>query len=130
MPMKQLITEALNSVLNGTNIDYGAVSALSQAEGADLWDLFAAAGRVREHFRGDTVDICSIINAKSGACSEDCSYCAQSIHHDTGVMVYPLISVEQIAEAATSAKKNGAKRFCIVTSGRGIDSRSDLQNIC
>jgi biotin synthase len=126
-PMKQLITDVLYSVLNNTNIDYGVVSDLSKADGADLWDLFAAAGRVRGHFRGDTVDICSIVNAKSGACSEDCSYCAQSIYHNTGVKVYPLISFEQIAEAATSAKKNGAKRFCIVTSGRGIDSHNDLK---
>ena len=129
MPMKQLITDVLDSVLSGRNIDYGAVSDLSQAKGADLWDLFAAAGRVRGHFRGDTVDICSIVNAKSGACSEDCSYCAQSVHHTTAAPVYPLISVEHMAEAATNAKKNGAKRFCIVTSGRGIDSHIDLQNI-
>jgi biotin synthase len=127
--MKQLIKDVLDSVLSGTKIDYGMVSDLSKAEGADLWDLFAAAGRVRGHFRGDTVDICSIVNAKSGACSEDCSYCAQSVHHATTAPVYPLISVEQMAEAATSAKKNGAKRFCIVTSGRGIDSHNDLQNI-
>jgi biotin synthase len=129
MPMKQLIADVLDSVLNGTDIDYGIVSDILQAEGADLWDLFTAAGRVRGHFRGDILDICSIVNAKSGACSEDCSYCAQSVHHNTGVKVYPLISLEQIAEAATSAKKNGAKRFCIVTSGRGIDSHNDLQNI-
>jgi biotin synthase len=129
MPMKQLITDVLDSVLGGANIDYGKASELSQAKGADLWDLFAAAGRVRGHFRGDTVDICSIVNAKSGACSEDCSYCAQSVHHATAAPVYPLISVEHMAEAATNAKKNGAKRFCIVTSGRGIDSHDDLQNI-
>jgi biotin synthase len=129
IPMKRLVSRALDSVLNGANVDYGIVSELSQAKGADLWDLFAAAGRVRGHFRGETVDICSIVNAKSGACSEDCSYCAQSVHHSTGAPVYPLISVESIAEAVASSKKNGAKRFCIVTSGRGIDSHSDLENI-
>lgn len=129
IPMKQMISDVLDSVLSGTNIDHGIVSELSQAEGADLWDLFAAAGRVRGHFRGETVDICSIVNAKSGACSEDCSYCAQSVHHDTETRVYPLISVDRIAEAAASSKKNGANRFCIVTSGRGIDSHNDLENI-
>jgi biotin synthase len=129
MPMKHFISDVLDSVLNGANVDYDVVSELSQAKGADLWDLFAAAGRVRGHFRGETVNICSIVNAKSGACSEDCSYCAQSVHHSTGAPVYPLISVERIAEAAASSKKNGAKRFCIVTSGRGIDSHSDLENI-
>jgi len=127
--MKQLLSVVLESVLSGTNIDFGMVSELSKAEGADLWDLFAVAGRVRGHFRGEAVDICSIVNAKSGACSEDCSYCAQSVHHNTGANVYPLISVDQMASAAESAKNNGAKRFCIVTSGRGIDSRTDLENI-
>jgi biotin synthase len=129
IPMKHLISHALDSVLSGTAIDHGIVSELSHAKGADLWDLFAAAGRVRGHFRGETVDICSIVNAKSGACSEDCSYCAQSVHHHTGAKVYPLISVEQMAGTAASARENGAKRFCIVTSGRGIESRDDLVNI-
>src|SRR6266498_3537237 len=104
MPMKQLISTVLDGVLSGTNVDYGLVSELSRAKNADLWDLFAVAGRVRGHFRGETVDICSIVNAKSGACSEDCSYCAQSVHHATGVPVYPLISVDRIAEAAESSK--------------------------
>ena len=110
-------------------IDFETASELARAEGADLWDLLAAAGRVREHFRGSMVDVCSIVNAKSGACSEDCSYCAQSVHHATNVPVYPLISVDQMAEAAISAKKNCAKRFCIVTSGRGISDQVDLDTI-
>jgi biotin synthase len=127
--IRQKISEVLDALLNGGNIDYAAASGLSKAGGADLWDLFAAAGRVREHFRGRTVDLCSIVNAKSGACSENCSYCAQSVHHDTGAPVYPLISDDRMAEAAASAKNNGAKRFCIVTSGRGIDTGDDLENI-
>jgi biotin synthase len=102
---------------------------LSFARGADLWDLFAAACRIREKFRGVVVDVCSIVNAKSGACSEDCAYCAQSVHHETGAPVYPLISLEEMSEAAESAKNNGAKRFCIVTSGRGIDTDEDLETI-
>lgn len=128
-PVKQLIADVLQSVLSGAHLQPDAVSGLLTVKGADLWDLFAAAGRVRSHFRGESVDICSIVNAKSGACSEDCSYCAQSVHHSTGVSVYPLISVDSMAKAATSAKANGAKRFCIVTSGRGIDSPADLENI-
>jgi biotin synthase len=127
--MKQRIPEILSGILNGSDLDLESAREVSCVEGADLWDLFAAAGRVREHFRGNSVDICSIVNAKSGACSEDCSYCAQSVHHTTGAAVYPLISVDRMSEAAASAKNNGAKRFCIVTSGRGIDSREDLDNI-
>ncbi len=126
---RRTISEILDCVLSGNALDYTSAFELSKAEGAAVWDLLAAAGRVREHYRGDTVDICSIVNAKSGACTEDCSYCAQSVHHATGTPVYPLISVDRMTAAAESAKKNGARRFCIVTSGRGLDSQDDLENI-
>ena len=127
--MRQWISAVLDDILAGAYIDETAATELSLAEGADQWDLFAAAGRVREHFRGKTIDVCSIVNAKSGACSEDCAYCAQSVHHSTDAPVYPLISLDRMTEAARSAKKNKAKRFCIVTSGRGINSDEDLENI-
>src|SRR5512143_3939982 len=127
--IRQKISGHLDKVLNGTSIDFNDACELVQAEGSDLWDLFSAAGRIRERFRGNVLDLCSIVNAKSGACSEDCSYCAQSVHHFTDAPVYPLISVDRMTEAATSAKRNGAKRFCIVTSGRGIDSQDDLDTI-
>jgi biotin synthase len=127
--MRQRISAVLDDILGGAHIDETEATELSQAEGADLWDLFAAAGRVRDHFRGKTIDVCSIVNAKSGACSEDCAYCAQSVHHSTDAPVYPLISVDRMTEAAKSAKKNKAKRFCIVTSGRGINSEEDLETI-
>ncbi len=129
MTMRNMITEALEKVLGGGSVDYGETESLSRARGADLPELFAAANRVRERFRGNRIDVCSIVNAKSGACSEDCSFCAQSAHHATGASVYPLIPIERMKEAAAGAKGHGAKRFCIVTSGRGIDSESDLRNI-
>lgn len=127
--LKDSISQALDTVLGGGKLDRDEAAVLSRASGADLVDLFAAANRVRERFRGNALDICSIVNAKSGACSEDCAFCAQSAHHHTGAPVYPLLAVDQMARAAENAKKNGAKRFCIVTSGRGIDSAEDLENI-
>ncbi len=129
MKTRQQLSSLLGGVLKGRQVDYADARELSRISGADLWDLFAVVGKIREHFRGKSIDLCSIVNAKSGACSEDCAYCAQSVHHSTNVSVYPLISVDRIAEAAKSAKKNHAKRFCIVTSGRGIDTQSDLENI-
>ena len=123
------VSQALQSVLSGGRLDIPLAITLSRVRGQDLWDLFTAAGRIRDHFRGSSIDICSIVNAKSGACSEDCAYCAQSAHHSTATPVYPLISTEEIVKAARSAKNNGARRFCIVTSGRGIDSREDLEKI-
>lgn len=123
------LSKIRDRVLNGEGITRSEASGLSDFAGADLWSLFAAASRVRERFRGDLVDICSIVNAKSGACTEDCSYCAQSLHHATGAPVYPLLSVEGMEAAARNARENGAKRFCIVTSGRGIEGREDLETI-
>lgn len=101
-----------------------ALSNLSREKALEIvltlpeYELFSIASRLREAFRGRKVDLCSIVNAKSGGCSEDCAYCAQSARYPTEAEVFPLLSTEQILEAAISAKENGAKRFCVVTSGR------------
>ncbi len=101
---------------------------LSQVTGAQIYELFASANRVRDKKRGNRVDLCSIINAKSGACPEDCSFCAQSAHNKSKVNVYPLLKREEIIKAARSAKEHGVKRFCIVTSGKK-PSKKELKEI-
>jgi biotin synthase len=126
---KNRINSAADNVLAGGRLGLADALELADLSDADRNELFSAANRVREHFRGRSVDICSIVNAKSGACSEDCRYCAQSSHYSTESPVYPLIDVDRMDEAAREAKKNGARRFCIVTSGRGIDDGADLRNI-
>ena len=93
------------------------------------WEAITDAGmKARQHF-GDRADPCSIINAKSGNCSEDCAFCAQSVHHNTDAEAYPLRDRETIVEAARKAYGYGVRRFCIVTSGRGIYSDSELETI-
>jgi biotin synthase len=74
--------------------------------------------------RGKSLSLCSIINAKSGQCSEDCRFCTQSAHFKTDTPVYPLKTAEEIVAAARQAKKDGATHFSIVTSGRAITGRS------
>lgn len=74
--------------------------------------------------RGKSLSLCSIINAKSGQCSEDCRFCTQSAHFKTDTPVYPLKTAEEIVTAAKQAKKDGASHFSIVTSGREIRGRS------
>ena len=74
------------------------------------------------------VEACSIISAKTGACSENCKYCAQSKHHHAEIECHPLLDVETVKKAALSAKENGATRFCIVTSGR-VPTGSDFEKI-
>ncbi|NTV15286.1 MAG: biotin synthase BioB [Desulfobulbaceae bacterium] len=78
--------------------------------------------------RGSRVSLCSIINAKSGKCSEDCRFCVQSAHYPTGAPVYPLKETAEVVAAAREAKSIGASRFSLVTSGRG-PSRVELARI-
>jgi biotin synthase len=129
MNARDRIASAAEQVLSGEQLGPQQAAELADLSGADLVDFLAAANRIREHFRGGSVDICSIVNARSGACSEDCRYCAQSSHYGTNGPVYPLLDVGRMEEAAAAAKRNGAVRFCIVTSGRGIDDDGDLRAI-
>ena len=76
----------------------------------------------------NTVEACSIISAKTGECSENCKYCAQSKHNHAKIECHPLLDVETVKKAALSAKENGATRFCIVTSGR-VPTGKDFEKI-
>lgn len=87
-----------------------------------LPELLIKADRIRRTHCGATLDICSIINAKSGRCLEDCKYCAQSGHHAASVPVYPLLSNQELFDAAFKAKADGAVRFGIVTSGNRLSA--------
>lgn len=83
-------------------------------------ELCELAGALRKHFTGTDFDTCSIINARSGKCSEDCKWCSQSKFYKTKSDVYPLISVEQALEAAQHNAAKGVRRFSLVTSGRKV----------
>ena len=95
----------------------------------DVLGLASEATRIREKFTGKEVDLCALVNAKSGQCAEDCKFCSQSGHYSTDVSNYALMDAEQIVERARQAKEFGAKRFCIVTATRGLSDR-DLPVIC
>ena len=90
--------------------------------------LFEAANQIREKFCGENFDLCTIINAKSGKCSENCKYCAQSIHFKTAVDVYGLISKETALREAERNENEGAHRFSLVTSGRGFNGNEKELN--
>jgi biotin synthase len=93
------------------------------------WRVFAAASEIRERFKGKEIILCSITNAKSGRCSEDCSFCAQSSHHNASAPVYPLKPAGQIVAEAAQAGKDGAEFFSIVTSGKSIRSKKEWSEI-
>jgi len=83
-------------------------------------ELFAAADKLRLHFCGNRFHLCSIINAKSGECSENCIFCAQSAHHSTEIEKYDLIAPERAREMAHHNDDHGVRRLSLVTSGRTV----------
>ncbi len=93
-----------------------------------LSELAARADRVRRERTGNTLDICTICNAKSGLCAEDCKFCAQSVRHDTKTPVYPMLDRETILDSARQAKVSGSIRFGIVTSGHSL-SRKEVVSV-
>lgn len=123
-----MINNLKNKVINRGLITKSEAFYLSVIKGSDLFDLFAAANKIRETFIGDIVDLCSIVNAKSGACPEDCSYCAQSARSKAEINIYPLVNKNTVMEKAKEARDAGVKRFCIVTSGRKI-GKNELREI-
>lgn len=90
----------------------------------NLNELLKLADEVRKSFVGDNIDLCSIINGKSGKCSENCKYCAQSAHFNTGISEYDLMDYKTILDNALENQNEGVDRFSIVTSGRGLNGKN------
>ena len=86
----------------------------------DLKELCQGADKIREAFVGEKVDLCSIINGRSGRCPEDCKYCAQSAHNHTACDIYDFLPEEKILEACKMNESEGVNRFAIVTAGRAL----------
>src|SRR3954454_5467870 len=86
-----------------------------------LFDLISQSRAVHlQHWRGEQVQRCSLLSIKTGGCSEDCSYCAQSAHYSTGLERENLMPVEGIVAAAKDAREQGATRFCMGAAWRGV----------
>ncbi|WP_352400745.1 biotin synthase BioB [Anaerotignum sp.] len=94
-----------------------------------LEELCQNANEIRKHYCQNTFDICTIINAKSGRCSENCKYCAQSIHHDADCQDYPLLSADEIISHAKYNADRGVQRYSLVTSGKTLVEQ-ELEQIC
>lgn len=120
------ICELKQKVLNGGEIT--REEAISLAD-APIDELCAAANEIRERFCGDIFDMCTIINGKSGRCSENCKYCAQSAHYNTLCEEYPLLSTEKLVEGALYNYERGVLRYSIVCSGKRL-SVSEVDSLC
>ena len=94
-----------------------------------LEEICAKADEIRKHFCADRFDVCTIINGKSGRCSEDCKFCAQSAHHKTNAESYPLLSPDELTEKAKRDFSKGVVHYGIVTSGRNL-SDDEVDRVC
>jgi biotin synthase len=90
---------------------------------AEIGELVERAWSVRTERFGDSTDMCSLVNAKSGGCAEDCGFCAQSRYAEADTPMHAMMEPEQILEHAKAAEAAGAHRFCMVTQGQGLSKR-------
>ncbi len=122
-----IVRELKDKVLSGQLLSREEAVVLAKAPFEELVD---AADEIRAHFCGNRFDLCTIVNGKSGQCSEDCKYCAQSAHYDTGrVESYPLLSTEELVEHAKINAGQGVLRYSIVTSGKRL-SDQEVKQAC
>lgn len=121
--------EYAEKVIAGGEITQEEAIELIHTSDEDTMLLLAMADKIRRAFNDDKVDLCAIVNARSGKCPENCKFCAQSAHYDTGVKVYPFLETEEILDAARKAKAAGAVRFSVVTSGRNTSNPKEFDQI-
>lgn len=117
----------MEKVLAGGRITFAEAERLLATD--DVMALAECANTITRKFNGDVVDVEALINAKSGRCPEDCSFCAQSTFYETGINKYPLLPTEQVVENARMAKESGATSFCLVCAYRS-PPENDFQQIC
>lgn len=124
--MMDMVEKLKQKVLSGERIGKEEAMVLYEAP---LEQLCQSADEIRKHFCENIFDICTIINGKSGRCSEDCKYCAQSAHYPTKVEEYPLLSEEEIVTWAKYNDEKGVLRYSIVTSGKTL-SDQEVEELC
>ncbi len=116
-------------VRSGKRLSADEAMQILTARGSMLTAFMAGAQQLKEKYLGERVDLCSIINAKSGRCAENCSFCAQSSHYDAEVQVYPLKSRAELLEGARAAENNGSGCYGIVTSGTRIEPGAEFDEL-
>ena len=128
---REQITSLGQRVLSGELISREEAQWLFNVEdSADIFDLMAWANRIRKHFKGNKIHLCSIVNAKAGACSENCRFCAQSSFYQTGSPRYGFIDAEPMHEAASEANKHGVTALGLVAAWKGLNEGPMLDEVC
>ena len=127
---KKIIKLSEKIIKDGSHaVSYEDACELAQLPEKDTMDLLFCAHKIKKMREEKETILCSIINAKSGFCTEDCAFCAQSSHHKTEINTYPLLDEEKIVRSAMELKRGGATRYSMVTSGYML-REDELDIIC
>lgn len=123
----EFIDSCMKKVINGNTLSLDEAERLIST--SNLIKLAYSANFITRRFNQESVDVETLLNAKSGNCPEDCSFCAQSTFYETGITKYPLLADEIILDRAMEAKKNGSASFCLVCAYRE-PPQNDFEKIC
>ncbi|WP_419660832.1 biotin synthase BioB [Desulfosarcina variabilis] len=121
---KQQCLDIAAAIIDGNPPDDETYNELARMPEQDVFAMLPGANAVREHFFGQRVHLCCILNAKSGKCAEDCAFCAQSVYAKTNVPVYPLMDGQAIQKGEQYATANRIHRFSVVTSGGRLSEKA------
>ncbi|MGW5018749.1 biotin synthase BioB [Streptomyces cacaoi] len=126
--MDDLLNALADKGLRGETATRDEALAVLRSPDEALLDVVAAAGKVRRRWFGRRVKLNYLVNLKSGLCPEDCSYCSQRLGSEAGILKYSWLKAEEAADAAEAGVQGGAKRVCVVASGRGPSDR-DVERV-
>jgi biotin synthase len=123
----ELIDFCMNKVISGESISFEEAGKLLCSQ--DILSLAYSANVITRKFNGDSIDVESLLNAKSGKCPEDCSFCAQSSFYNTKISKYPLLPKQVVIVRAKEAERQGASSFCLVCAYRS-PPEEEFRQIC
>lgn len=126
--LREMFWSGAKGIIQGETPDHMFFHALADVSERDVLCLFPGSDAIRQYFFGQEIHLCTIHNGKSGKCSEDCIFCAQSGHYSTQTTEYPLQDSYQLQEKGLWAATTPIQRYSIVTSGRGLKDK-DVQRV-
>ncbi|MEO2002715.1 MAG: radical SAM protein, partial [Candidatus Poribacteria bacterium] len=126
----EFIDNVCRGALDGIPVEFEDAVRLMELGATDVPRLLSWANRIRERHHGNRIHLCSIVNAKSGGCAEDCKFCSQSVMYQTGVEVYSFLDKEEALEAAERAGEARAQALGIVAAWRGLKEGRLLDQVC
>ena len=128
--MNTKIENIANNVLEVNDISYDEAYYLMELNGIEIYDLLYWANRIRFNSFNNIINLCSIISARQGSCSEDCRFCSQSSRYKTEIPNFPLIEKEKVAEAVEKGKEYKSDSVGVVTSGYSLEGSENFDKIC